>query len=149
MAVSNVQINPLQYYKFSWSPQASDGVNTSYNATIYRNQTDQTGTTGGLNIAPNQIWKVIDVNLASVTTPAYTLDLIVGGTNQNININLNTTALSLGTTRINPFALMPNQGMFVGAATTLEIQIVSQAANGTVAQTLSGNLGVAAFPVPK
>lgn len=149
MAVSNVQINPLQYFKFSWTTAGADAANSSYNATIFQNQTDVTGVPY-MNVPPNQIWKAVDVNIASTQTPAYTMDLLVGNSPQNININLNTTALSLGTTRINPFALMPNQGMLVGSATTLQIKIVSiAAATATVAATYSGNLGISAYPLPK
>jgi hypothetical protein len=147
MAVSNIQINPLQYFKFSWTAAASDATNTTYTATIYQSQTDTVGVTQ-VTIPPNQIWKAVDINEYTTTTPDYSFDMIIGGTPQNINIDLNSTSLSLGTTRVNPFALMANGGMLIGSATTLKIQLASLAANGTVAQTLSARLGVAAYPIP-
>ena len=148
MPLSNVQINPAQNFKVTFTVDASAVVNTPLSATIFQSLTDNVGV-AQINVPPNQIWKVVDFYISTSSTPDLLVDLTVSNTTQNINFDLNAAALSLGTTRLNTFAYMQNGGLFIGANATLQVKAATQAANGTTAVTISATMVIVQYPVPK
>lgn len=148
MAVSNVQINPTQSFKVTFTVTASAAVNSVFAGTFYQNQTDVTGVTQ-LPVPPNQIWKIVDFYVSTTQTPDAIVDFLIGNTPQNVNLDMNATSLGLGTTRINTLAYMANGGLFIGANVQVQAKAAIQASNATtVAATLTATMVVAAYPIP-
>jgi len=101
-------------------------------ANISQSLTDTVGTSS-VTVPPNQVWHFVDAYVSASLTYDMKIDIVVANTAQNLNFDANSTLITAGNSRLNPFAGM--QGLTIPANATFQIKGFTLAANGTIATT--------------